>query len=755
MDPNMNSHSSQLITGLILLWAGFTTLAESNSTPPQNAPPAIPASLSTLHLPILEKSQDRMPDWLVHSIPRRAKIWQGEHPGELVLNNGLIRRTFLLKPNGATVALDNLVTGASLLRGVKPEALITINGKEFAIGGLVGQPNYAYLLPEWESKLQSDPASFRLTGFDTGPTRAPFGWARKRHATGGDWPPSGVRVSFTYSSPDSVVRPVRVTVHYELYDGLPVYCKWITVENLGLEPITVDTFTSELIAAVEAESAVDERVSGLWRLPAIQVFSDYSFKGGDAITANRVAQWVADPAYTTQVNYLLKQPHLLVCRPPLGPGLELKPGKVFESFRSWVLVHDSSERERQGLAVRRFHRVMAPWVTENPIMMHVRSADSAVFRKAVDQCAETGFEMIIYTFGSGLDMENEDPSYLARIRADVDYAHARGIEVGAYSLLASRHVSDQDDAINPETGKPGGAIFGHSPCLASRWGLEYFRKIRHFIEATGLDLLEHDGSYPGDVCASNEHPGHRGLADSQWAQWRLITDFYQWCRARGVYLNVPDYYFLAGSTKTAMGYRETNWSLPRGQQIIHGRQNIFDGTWEKTPSMGWMFVPLVEYQGGGAAATLEPLSEHLDAYQAHLLNNFGAGVQACYRGPRLYDTEATRNVVRSAVDWFKTYRNILESDIIHLRRADGRDLDAMLHVNPHLEPQALAVFYNPLSQPVERTMRLPLYYAGLCGKIRVREQNGHEQTMALDRFDNLDLPVRVGPRGMTWVVIKR
>jgi hypothetical protein len=41
-----------------------------------------------------------------------------------------------------------------------------------------------------------------------------------------------------------------------------------------------------------------------------------------------------------------------------------------------------------------------------------------------------------------------------------------------------------------------------------------------------------------------------------------------------------------------MGYREVNWSLPRDRQIVLGRQNIYDGTWGKTSSMGWMFVPL-------------------------------------------------------------------------------------------------------------------------------------------------------------------
>ena len=161
--------------------------------------------------------------------------------------------------------------------------------------------------------------------------------------------------------------------------------------------------------------------------------------------------------------------------------------------------------------------------------------------------------------------------------------------------------------INPETGKTGGARFGDSPCLGSRWGEDYFRKLRQFFETTGCAVLEHDGSYPGDVCASTNHPGHAGLADSQWRQWKTISGFYQWCRGRGIYLNVPDWYYLAGSSKCAMGYRESNWSLPRAEQEIIERQNIFDGTWEKTPSMGWMFVPLTEYQGGGAAATIEPL----------------------------------------------------------------------------------------------------------------------------------------------------
>ena len=218
---------------------------------------------------------------------------------------------------------------------------------------------------------------------------------------------------------------------------------------------------------------------------------------------------------------------------------------------------------------------------------------------------------------------------------------------------------------------------------------------------------------------------------------------------------MPDYYFFAGSSKTGMGYRESNWSLPRERQVILGRQNIFDGTWTKAPSMGWMFVPLVEYQGGGAAATLEPLHEHLDAYAAHLVNNFGAGVQACYRGPRLYDTDETKAVVQRLVAWFKQHRAILESDMIHVRRPDGRDLDCYLHVNPELSERAMVVVFNPLHESVDRVLDLPLRYAGLTDRLLVRDEGGRTSEHRLDREYMLHLPVRVPAQGNAWYVMEQ
>jgi hypothetical protein len=167
-----------------------------------------------------------------------------------------------------------------------------------------------------------------------------------------------------------------------------------------------------------------------------------------------------------------------------------------------------------------------------------------------------------------------------------------------------------------------------------------------------------------------------------------------------------------------------------------------------------MFVPLVQYHGGGKAATLEPLCEHLDAYGAHLAQNFGSGVQACYRGPRLYDTEETKAVVKKWVDFYRAHRAILDSDIIHVRRADGRDIDCMMHVNPALEEKGLAMVFNPLDRPVEKALEHPLYYTGLTEVARIREQEGASKEYALDRAYTVRVPVAIPARGVTWLVIE-
>ncbi len=274
------------------------------------------------------------------------------------------------------------------------------------------------------------------------------------------------------------------------------------------------------------------------------------------------------------------------------------------------------------------------------------------------------------------------------------------------------------------------------------------------MDKTGFDLLEHDGSYPGSLCASTKHIGHKGLKDSQWKAWKRITDFYKWCNEHGISLNVPDWYYLNGTTKNGIGYREVNWSLPRERQIILGRQNLYDGTYERLPSMSWTFVPLTQYHGGGKAATIEPLHENLKTYVAHMMQNYGMGVQACYRGPRLYDTEETKQAVIKVVKWYKKYRDILNSPVIHLKRPDGRNIDGFMHVNPGLKEKGFAMFFNPTGKTIRKKIKLPLYYTGLETVAKIREKEGESKEYKLNRDYSVDMEIEVPANGYTWFVIE-
>lgn len=699
-------------------------------------------------------AQDNAPDWLIDNSGFSAGVYQGAHKNEIVLSNGLIRRTFRIASNAATVGFDNLVTGESILRGVKPEALVTIDDVEYEVGGLKGQPNYAYLLPEWVDDLTANPEAFQFVGLEVGQPKERMGWKRVRHhAPDSVWPPKGVSLRMDYRAPESAkkLRDVIVSVHYELYDGIPVMSKRITVRNGGKSAVTVNDFTSEILAAVEYGSAVETR-KYLVRKPNIHVETDFAFSSFNTEDANHhVVNWGPDPEYSSQVNYLRTTPCLLEVSPTIGPEQVVAPGDTFESFFTFVMPYDSTDRDRNGLAYKRMFRTLAPWSTENPLMMHARFADWDRVKVAIDQAAEVGFEMVILTFGSGFNIEDDSDEYIAKMKHYADYAHEKGVELGGYSLLASRSISKKHDVVMPEGEKP---TFGKSPCLHSQWGHDYFKKLYNFYEQTGFTLLEHDGSYPGDPCLSEDHPGHSGYGDSRWNQFQMISDFYNWCRANGIYLNVPDYYYLAGSNKCGMGYREVNWSLPRAQQVIHTRQNIYDGTWEKTGSMGWMFVPLTEYHGGGEAATIEPLNDHLAHYRAMMVGNLGMGVQACYRGPRLFDTDATKAMVSETVGWFKKYRDILESDMIHGRRADGRDIDWMLHVNPTLQHKGMVVVYNPLNESVTRTIRPNLYYSGLTDTATIRREEGPTESHTLNRDYEVTLTFEIAPESFTWFVIE-
>lgn len=694
-------------------------------------------------------------DWLVTTVTQKAAVYKSADAKDIILCNGLLKRVFRLQPNLVCIDYTNMSNGQQLLRAVKPEAVVTIDGTAYNVGGLYGQTENAYLLPGWLEKFAAHDSDFHFVSYEIAALQ-PFLNRDKKFWTLSNQQPTGKAISFSYTSSLASLKNIIVKVHYEIYDGIPLIVKWVSVENKSQHAITIGKLVNEQLALVEEESAVVGTPEQMKKQHGIYVETNYAFNNAMRYDiSDQTTHWLTDSVYTSQVNYNYQTPCLLQVFPEKVTAVALQPGSVFNSVRTHELLMDSYDRERRGLAIRKMYRTVAPWTMENPIFMHLVSRTDDDVIRAIDQCAATGYEALILSFGSHCNMEDTSAANIAKWKTLAAYAHSKHIFIGGYSLFSSRKISDSDDVIDPVTGKPdAAAFFGNAPCMGSKWGLAYIVKLEYFISQTGFDLFENDGPYPGDVCASVTHPGHTDLYDSQWKQMELQKSLYHWCNEHGVYVNAPDWYFLDGTNKIAIGYREVNFSLPREDQKILNRQNIYDGLWEKTPSMSWGFVPLTKYQGGGAEAVLEPLSEHIKDYRQLMMQYYGAGVQACYRGPRLYDTDSTKQMVSNTIAWYKKYRDILNSDIIHLRRADGRDWDGIMHVNPQLKTKALIMLYNPLHEKITRTIQLPLYYTGLTSIANIRTQTGIAKKYTLNRNYEVTFTFTIDADSYAWFVVE-
>ena len=697
-------------------------------------------------------SEAQQADWLIKPTEKKASIFIKNK--QLILDNGLVRRVFLLDPNMSCISYTNLSSGQELLRSIEPEARLVFNGTSYNVGGLSGQKEKAYLRLEVENNLQKKDSDFVFTNYSISDIKPFIHWKPTTWLTNPNQP-KGKTVTLEFISNLPALKNIMVQVHYELYDGLPLMTKWVSVENKSNNAIKINRVVNEVLGLVEEESAVVGKPEEMKKQHGIYFETNYAFNNAMRYDiSDQTTHWKTDLSYTSQVNYNFETPCLLEIYPEKAPGIVLAPNEVFKSVRTNELLMDSYDRQRRGLMLKQMYRTIAPWTTQNPIFMHLVSKNDQEVINAIDQCVATGYEAVILSFGSHLEMEDTTTANLNRWKALAKYAHDHKILLGGYSLFSSRRISDEDDVIDIKTGKPGGAFFGNAPCFGSKWGLAYRDKIKNFFSYTDFDIWENDGPYPGDVCASTKHPGHLGYDDSQWKQMEIQKGLYHSLNESGVYINAPDWYFLDGTHKIALGYREVNFSLPRPQQKIINRQNIHDGTLEKIPSMAWGFVPLTKYQGGGPEAVLEPLSEHLNDYEQLMMQYYGAGVQACYRGPRLYDTETTRQMVAKTILWYKKYRNILNADMIQLRRADGRDWDGWMHVNPALAQKGLMMLFNPTQVPITRTIALPLYYTGLSKTAIIKDAKGISKTYTLNRDYTIDFTFTIAADSYSWFLIE-
>src|SRR5258705_3128783 len=255
-------------------------------------------------------------DWIVKNTSRKSEIIYYDEKKEIALYNGLFKRTFRLLPNAACIDYKNMMNGQQLLRAVSPEARLIINGKEYNVGGLYGQEEKAYLLPEWVNGFTDNKYDFHFVKYEIGKAKSSINW------TAGNWwatnkkQPTGSRLSLLFDSKIPFLIGIHVKVIYEIYDGIPLICKWIEVSNNGNSSIKLDKVVNEILATVEEESAVVGKPEQMKTQQGIYIETNYAFNNAMRYSvSDQTTHWKTDSSYTSQVNYNYETPCVLEVYP--------------------------------------------------------------------------------------------------------------------------------------------------------------------------------------------------------------------------------------------------------------------------------------------------------------------------------------------------------------------------------------------------------------------------------------------------------
>ena len=91
--------------------------------------------------------------------------------------------------------------------------------------------------------------AFRYASHSISAPVAPFSWTPgyRFSLASASWPPKGVTLSVVFNS--KALPGIDVTMFYELYDGVPLMSKWMTVTSSNADDIIMNAVDVELFAA--------------------------------------------------------------------------------------------------------------------------------------------------------------------------------------------------------------------------------------------------------------------------------------------------------------------------------------------------------------------------------------------------------------------------------------------------------------------------------------------------------------------------
>ncbi|MEG2413637.1 MAG: hypothetical protein RSB61_03205 [Clostridia bacterium] len=599
--------------------------------------------------------------WVINNQDYVATITVGDE--KIVLSNGLIAREIVLE-NCVTDAFDNSITGERFVDSGMTDFAFVCDNKRVDSGVTFVEARRANML--------------KVVDF----------FPNKSMSEQREYPPKGQAVELVYS-----YKNLLITVHYEIYDGIPTIGKQVTVKNIGKDSVAIDNIFVDIMNI--------EKIDNL--------FVDSNFNAHMQFLGLNFAEYANLYARHTYKTLEVAPLHRM--------NVTLRQGEIVESIIAYESAFVAEYYESRLIEVKSIYKTLAPWTLDCSVFFHLIANSARAIKKTVDCCKEVGVELIIQSFGSGVNMESQNKIYLNKIKRAYAYGHANGIKMGAYTLAYVKNYSPvrSHEALNHD--------YSHiCRCLANDWAEKYTAKVLHFLDVTKADAIEIDGPYAMMLCAGGKTHHHDDFTDSQYKQWKhSVLDWYKEIRKRNVYINAPDWHYLCGTNRDGVGYEEIAFSEKRQEQLITSRIYYYKGTFAKTPSQSWGFVPLNVYHGGGADAQFCPTDKNAFDYDWAIAQCVASGVMPTLRGKKVYDSEQGKNILAKWIGIYKKYRTVINGITVHFLppQIDKNNytrttaLDAILNLYPQGEVRGFLTIFNQTDRDITQTLNVPLYYSGL------------------------------------------
>ena len=152
-------------------------------------------------------------DWLVSPFEQKATITnEGQN---IILNNGLVKRSFVIAPNVACFDYTNLTNGQQLIRSIEPEAKVVIDQITYKVGGLSGQKEKAYLQMDGIKNLQKADSDFIYTKYIISKIDPFINW-KPTTWLGNAKQPTGARIDFEYASTLPALKNIIIKVRHKV-----------------------------------------------------------------------------------------------------------------------------------------------------------------------------------------------------------------------------------------------------------------------------------------------------------------------------------------------------------------------------------------------------------------------------------------------------------------------------------------------------------------------------------------------------------